>query len=79
MRFQLADLSPLTKKAVEEMERRTIMENNKMVDIDKAIEFIEDYAFKDTKEVYTNGAMLIEVYRVKQALIDRAYLGFCEG
>ncbi|MBQ5655941.1 MAG: hypothetical protein IIV14_00720 [Bacteroidaceae bacterium] len=57
------------------------MENNKMVDIDKALEFIEEYAFKDHKEVYTNGAELVPLFRVKQALIDRAYNGFysCGG
>ena len=31
-------------------------------------EFIEDYSFRDTQEVYTNGSELIQVYRVKQAL-----------
>ena len=31
-------------------------------------EFADDYGFKDTKEVYTNGSELIQVYRVKQWL-----------
>ena len=31
-------------------------------------EFIEQYSFKDKKEVYTNGAELISVFRVEQLL-----------
>ena len=31
-------------------------------------DFINDYSFKDTKEVYTNGSELIQVFRVQQAL-----------
>jgi hypothetical protein len=28
--------------------------------------FLEDYSFKDKEEVYTNGSMLIPVFRVEQ-------------
>lgn len=31
-------------------------------------EFLEQYSFKDRKEEYTNGAKLIPVFRVLQAL-----------
>lgn len=31
-------------------------------------EFIKDYSFKDTEEVYTNGSELIPVFRVMQAI-----------
>lgn len=31
-------------------------------------EFIDSFSFKDTEEVYTNGAQLIPVFRVHQAL-----------
>lgn len=31
-------------------------------------EFIEMYGFKDKEEIYTNGSMLIPVFRVKQWL-----------
>lgn len=31
-------------------------------------EFIRDYSFYDTEEVYTNGAQLIPVFRVYQML-----------
>ncbi len=31
-------------------------------------EFIDDYSFKDTEEVYTNGSKLIPVFRVEQAI-----------
>lgn len=48
------------------------------VDVDKAIQFLEGYAFKDDKEVYTNGTILLPLFRVKQALIDKAYNGFHE-
>ena len=30
-------------------------------------EFIEDYSFKDTEKIYTNGAKLIPTFRVWQA------------
>lgn len=52
---------------------------NKNVDIEKALKFIESYAFKDEKEVYTNGTILVPLFRVKQALIDKAYNGFRGG
>lgn len=32
-------------------------------------EFIEEYSFKDEEEIYTNGAMLIPVFRMEQAHI----------
>ena len=32
-------------------------------------EFIKDYSFKDEQEIYTNGAMLIPVFRMEQAHI----------
>lgn len=31
-------------------------------------DFIKDYSFKDKEEVYTNGADLIPVFRVEQAI-----------
>lgn len=31
-------------------------------------EFVDDYSFKDRKEEYTNGSMLIPVFRVKQMI-----------
>ena len=31
-------------------------------------EFVEQYSFKDTEEIYTNGAELIPVFRVMQAI-----------
>ena len=43
------------------------------------MKFIEGYAFKDEKRVYTNGSMLVPLLRVKQAIEDKAYNGFCEG
>ena len=30
------------------------------------MKFIEDYSFKDDKEVYTNGSQLVSVFRVEQ-------------
>ena len=50
-----------------------------VLDVDKAMRFIEDYAFKDEEEAYTNGAVLVPLFRVKQALVDKAYNGFFEG
>ena len=34
----------------------------------KIIDFIIDYSFKDNKEVYTNGAILVPLYRVLDAI-----------
>lgn len=48
-----------------------------VVDVEKAMQFLEGYAFKDDKEVYTNGTTLVPLFRVKQALVDKAYNGFC--
>lgn len=34
----------------------------------KVIDFIMDYSFKDSKEVYTNGTILVPLYRVLDAI-----------
>lgn len=34
----------------------------------KVIDFIIDYSFKDSKEVYTNGTILVPLFRVLDAL-----------
>ena len=39
-------------------------------------EFIEQYSFTDKEQVYTNGAELIPVFRVKQML--EHYFADCE-
>ncbi len=66
-----------------ENERRIIMESNankaQTVDVDKAMAFVEEYAFKDDKEVYTNGSILVPLFRVKQAFVDKAYNGLFES
>lgn len=31
-------------------------------------EFIEQYSFKDEKQIYTNGSVLLPVFRVKQMI-----------
>ena len=54
-------------------------DERKAVDVDKAIDFLKSYAFKDKEEIYTNGAVLVPFFRVEQALRDRAYNGLCEG
>lgn len=42
---------------------------NEMMDFPNTFEeFAEQYGFKDKKEIYTNGSMLIPVFRVKQWL-----------
>lgn len=51
----------------------------KQIDVDKALKFIENYAFKDSEEIYTNGTILVPLFRVKQAIIDKAYNGLFEG
>lgn len=37
----------------------------------KVAEFIMDYAFKDEKEVYTNGAILVPLFRVLDAISQK--------
>lgn len=37
----------------------------------KIIEFITDYSFKDSKEVYTNGAILVPLFRVLDAIAQK--------
>jgi hypothetical protein len=37
----------------------------------KVAEFIIDYAFKDEKEVYTNGAILVPLFRVLDAISQK--------
>jgi hypothetical protein len=34
----------------------------------KVIDFIIDYSFKDSKEVYTNGTILVPLFRVLDAI-----------
>ena len=34
----------------------------------KVIDFIMDYSFKDNKKVYTNGTILVPLYRVLDAI-----------
>lgn len=50
-----------------------------VVDVDKAMQFLEGCSFKDEQEIYTNGTILVPLFRVKQALVDKAYNGFREG
>jgi len=44
----------------------------------KIAEFIIDYIFKDKKEVYTNGTILVPLFRVLDALIQKGE-PYCEG
>lgn len=37
----------------------------------KIINFIIDYSFKDSKEVYTNGTILVPLFRVLDAIEQR--------
>lgn len=36
----------------------------------KIIDFIIDYSFKDKQQVYTNGTVLVPLYRVLDAIIQ---------
>lgn len=49
-----------------------------MVEIPKALAFLKKYSFKDHREVYTNGTDLVPMFRVEQALNDKAYNGLYE-
>ena len=49
------------------------------VDVEKALDFIKSYAFSDKEEVYTNGSLLVQFFRVEQALKYKAYNGMFES
>lgn len=36
----------------------------------KIVDFIIDYSFKDAKEVYTNGTILVPLFRVLDAIVQ---------
>ena len=40
----------------------------------KIVNFIMDYSFKDCEEVYTNGTILVPLYRVLDAMIQKGEL-----
>lgn len=46
-----------------------------VVDIEKALAWLEDYSILDRHEVYTNGTLLVPLFRVEQALVHKAYNG----
>ena len=54
------------KDAIEVVSRMKYIDNPKAK---KVAEFIMDYAFRDTKQAYTNNTILIPLYRVLDALI----------
>jgi hypothetical protein len=37
----------------------------------KVINFITNYSFKDSKEVYTNGTILVPLFRVLDAILQK--------
>ena len=53
------------KDAIEVVSRMKYIDNPKAK---KVAEFIMDYAFRDTKQAYTNNTILIPLYRVLDAL-----------
>ena len=54
------------KDAVEVSSRVKYIDNPKAK---KVAEFIMDYAFRDTEQVYTNNTIIVPLYRVLDALI----------
>lgn len=44
----------------------------------KIVDFIIDFSFKDDKEYYTNGTILVPLYRVLDAISQKGEL-YCEG
>lgn len=50
-----------------------------VVDVDKAIMWLKNYVFEDSRKIYTNGSRLIPYFRVLQAFRDKAYNGLQEG
>lgn len=56
-----------------------ITPDTETVDVRKALEWLEGYTITDTEKVYTNGTVLVPLFRVEQALEDKAYNGLREG
>ena len=54
------------KDAVEVSSRMKYIDNPKAK---KVADFIMDYAFRDTEQVYTNNTIIVPLYRVLDALI----------
>lgn len=50
-----------------------------VAEVEKAMEWLEGYTFADEKQVYTNGTVLVPLFRVKQAFLDKAYNGLMDG
>jgi hypothetical protein len=44
----------------------------------KIIDFIIDYSFKDSEEIYTNGTILVPLYRILDAIQQKGE-PYCEG
>lgn len=57
---------------------RVTAERDAAVDADKAILWLKDYVFEDSRKIYTNGVRIIPYFRVLQALRDKAYNGLKE-
>ena len=66
------DCAEAAREAIKNLPEKDIL------DIDKALEWLTGYIIKDDKEVYTNGTDLVPLFRVKQALKEKAYNGLCE-
>ena len=62
--------------AVKDVKRKPAVD---AVDIEKALAWLEDYSILDRHEVYTNGVLLVPLFRVEQAFVHKAYNGFREG
>ena len=54
------------KDAIEVVNRMKYIDNPKAR---KVADFIMDYAFRDTEQVYTNNTIIVPLYRVLDALI----------
>lgn len=54
------------KDAIEVVGRMKYIDNPKAK---KVADFIMDYAFRDTEQVYTNNTIIVPLYRVLDALI----------
>lgn len=54
------------KDAIEVSSRMKYIDNPKAK---KVADFIMDYAFRDTEQVYTNNTIIVPLYRVLDALI----------
>ena len=70
---------PILKMAVNAVLENCPAADMDTVEVEKALKWLEGYTVTDVERVYSNGTVYVPLFRVKQALEDKAYNGLLEG